>query len=787
MKIIYNKKLDFFDEEINSKFFKEFIELQIKINRKFNFKDYYKILSIYDNYHHLLLKSYFFRNYKKNEYLYGWSYYLPIFNNTLVLWENSSLLKFKKNIEYKVCSISNYDIANEYFFYNGLKNNLKFKNYIYNLELSNDNTYFNELINNYKKLDKNINIININNLNYKNNELFDIIYLKYYLFNFPGYLSYINSGIINIFLLIFSINFLKKNGTLIYNIGLFTTNFTIEIITLLQKLFKKVDIIRPKIYIAEKTKGFILYCYQFNSKYNIIDEIFNQLIIKYPKYGLEWKSTKKYEEFFPNGNAYSNNINKSHIYNKNFEYPSIINFIDKNKFEENKKFIKALNEKYFSDALFDITRIQELLENKMDDELKQKYLNKQYFATINWAKEFDWKLKPNLNLEPFIDEKGLEIIKDIFGYQYLSPLKLQYKNSGSKTTSNKYFNEILNLKNNILLSQAVIDTRDPNKYELIKQVTDIYRKNLHPIITNKYNAQNVSQAWQKMYEMLSIFNLFNKNSKNLNTFHICEAPGSFIISLNHYIKTMTNIKNWNWKAQSLHEKAGAEFFNTYKFIEKYPNNWDFGPNNTGDITNIDNFYYYVNYSRNNNIDLITSDCGIPIEERGNKMGFLNFVFMYFFIKASNIGSNILFKMFLEVDETEIKMLYLISTLFDEIYFYKPLQNPRSAEIYVFCKNKKIELDENIDKKLEKILKDRKLYEIEINIPGDFNKKLYEIFNFYVENFEKSIENKIYYLDNLYLMDDIDKDLWKKSIETANLLWLKRFPIKKIKDNDKFNL
>jgi hypothetical protein len=288
-----------------------------------------------------------------------------------------------------------------------------------------------------------------------------------------------------------------------------------------------------------------------------------------------------------------------------------------------------------------------------------------------------------------------------------------------------------------------------------------------------------------MYEMLTLFELVDKNNKNLNTFHICEAPGSFIISLNHYLKTMTNIKNWNWKAQSLHKNAGATIFNTYQFIEKYPDNWDFGPNKNGDIRNINNFNYYINYCRNNNINLITSDCGLDHKDREKNMEFLNFVFMYFFIKASNIGTNILFKMFLEVDKIEIKMLYLISTLFDEIHFYKPLQNPRSTEIYLFGKNKIIEIDENINIKLEKMLNKGKLEELEIEIPGDFCKKLYEIFNFYVENFEKSMENKIYYLDNLYLMDEVDKDLWKKSIETANLLWLKRFPLKKIKDNDKF--
>lgn len=44
-----------------------------------------------------------------------------------------------------------------------------------------------------------------------------------------------------------------------------------------------------------------------------------------------------------------------------------------------------------------------------------------------------------------------------------------------------------------------------------------------------------TQAWCKFYEILSSYPLINHESLKLNTVHLCEAPGAFVTSLNHYL------------------------------------------------------------------------------------------------------------------------------------------------------------------------------------------------------------------------------------------------------------
>lgn len=54
-----------------------------------------------------------------------------------------------------------------------------------------------------------------------------------------------------------------------------------------------------------------------------------------------------------------------------------------------------------------------------------------------------------------------------------------------------------------------------------------------------YSPLVILQAWCKFYELVSEYNLIPKEaarSKSLYTLHLCEAPGAFVASLNHYLK-----------------------------------------------------------------------------------------------------------------------------------------------------------------------------------------------------------------------------------------------------------
>lgn len=44
-----------------------------------------------------------------------------------------------------------------------------------------------------------------------------------------------------------------------------------------------------------------------------------------------------------------------------------------------------------------------------------------------------------------------------------------------------------------------------------------------------------TQAWCKFYEILSSFPILSLTNCNLNTVHLCEAPGAFVASLNHFL------------------------------------------------------------------------------------------------------------------------------------------------------------------------------------------------------------------------------------------------------------
>lgn len=58
-------------------------------------------------------------------------------------------------------------------------------------------------------------------------------------------------------------------------------------------------------------------------------------------------------------------------------------------------------------------------------------------------------------------------------------------------------------------------------------------------VKNEINPELLTQAWLKLYECLSQYNLLGDapgSSNSLQTIHLCEAPGAFISSLNHYLK-----------------------------------------------------------------------------------------------------------------------------------------------------------------------------------------------------------------------------------------------------------
>ena len=307
---------------------------------------------------------------------------------------------------------------------------------------------------------------------------------------------------------------------------------------------------------------------------------------------------------------------------------------------------------------------------------------------------------------------------------------------------------------------------------------------------------SISQAWVKMYEIITDCNLIPTNRKGIyKSFHICEAPGTFINCINNYIHTKTNYDAFEWKSQSLKPKGARSKYDTigdtYGLIKRYPNKWDFGVDNTGDITNIENIKHYAKFAKNMNINLMTSDCGLPWgDPKYYQVAYASYVSILYSLPKNG---TLLYKILSPIDIPLIwNLIYITYTNFKEMYFFKPVQNSQSREFYIIGKGY-LGIDQSILDKL--------LYLVQDFEDPKFNKEEYDLFNdtypeeFVIQvqnicehlasNYVNSIERIIYYVDNV---DNLGKE-YKKHIESymeeKNDDWIRKY--KPIRIEKKFIL
>ena len=378
---------------------------------------------------------------------------------------------------------------------------------------------------------------------------------------------------------------------------------------------------------------------------------------------------------------------------------------------------------------------------------------------------------------------------------------------------------VFNSNNQLVQAGRLIDVRKDftkeNPTELYDKLKDQLRyykgwgkakpgqKNMNhtrtvPDLTNKVqfllHDYNISQAWLKMYEIITDCDLIPTNRKGIyKSFHICEAPGTFISCINNYIHTKTNYDAFEWKSQSLKPKGSKSkattIYDTYGFIKRYPNKWDFSVDDTGDITNIENIKYYAKIAKDMNINLMTSDCGLPWgDSKYYQVAYASYVSLLYSLPQNG---TMLYKILSPIDVPLIwNLIYITYTNFKEMYFFKPVQNSQSREFYIIGKGY-LGTEQSVLNKLLNLIpkfEDR-------GVGSKFNKEEYDLFNdtypeeFVIQvqniceklasNYVNSIERIIYYVDNI---DGLGKD-YQKHIESymkeKNEDWIRKYKVIKI--------
>jgi hypothetical protein len=197
-------------------------------------------------------------------------------------------------------------------------------------------------------------------------------------------------------------------------------------------------------------------------------------------------------------------------------------------------------------------------------------------------------------------------------------------------------------------------------------------------------------------------------------FHICEAPGQWIITTKYFIsKKRRNIAEHDWRANSLNPynaenmmKFGNNILaDDYGLMKKNYGQWLWGADNTGDITRRRNVLWFREYMRkwmssggdNSKIDLILGDGGLSTDKDPILLQKLELAQMIMVAACSSVGGNCIIKHFTPFivnkpetsDATGFFMgfIYMYYLMFEEVILYKPYtSDPSSGEFYVIGKN-----------------------------------------------------------------------------------------------------
>lgn len=190
------------------------------------------------------------------------------------------------------------------------------------------------------------------------------------------------------------------------------------------------------------------------------------------------------------------------------------------------------------------------------------------------------------------------------------------------------------------------------------------------------------------------------HSEPMSSFHLAEGPGGFIEAVCHMRKNpndtyygMTLVNNDSkcpgWKKSKIFLEE-----NRNVIIEK-------GLDETGNLLSVENFEYcYKKYG--GTIDLITADGGVDFSENFNDQEHtatnLIIAQVIYAISMQSTGGNFVLKVFDIFSNATVDVLYLLSSLYKEVYIMKPKTSRyANSEKYVICKG--FNLNNTFNKKL----------------------------------------------------------------------------------------
>ncbi|CAN8002772.1 unnamed protein product [Ixodes hexagonus] len=202
----------------------------------------------------------------------------------------------------------------------------------------------------------------------------------------------------------------------------------------------------------------------------------------------------------------------------------------------------------------------------------------------------------------------------------------------------------------------------------------------------------LTQAWCKFYELLHEFQL--ADAEPLRSFHLCEAPGAFVTSLQHYLLSEIGSKDtWSWYANSLNpyyegncsKSTVADDRLMFGTLER----WYFGQDQTGDVMSPE-FKIEAFLEGKEKFHLVTADGSVDCQddpaEQESTVAALHDAEIAAAFKLLADGGHFVLKTFTFFESSSVSLLYLLNCVFEKVTVKKPAcSKPGNSEVYVICK------------------------------------------------------------------------------------------------------
>jgi 23S rRNA U2552 (ribose-2'-O)-methylase RlmE/FtsJ len=316
------------------------------------------------------------------------------------------------------------------------------------------------------------------------------------------------------------------------------------------------------------------------------------------------------------------------------------------------------------------------------------------------------------------------------------------------------------------------------------------------------NSQILSRAFYKMWEILYLFDIANKESMTM--VGLAEGPGSFIQAFVEFREkyfepskdtvygltiNTNNTVNINKEMVDSINKRYDNMISILKTTSK-PTKTTKTLSTNGDLTKVETIDY-LKENIKKKADLITADGGFEWKNENYQEQEAYALILGEIIGAISIqakGGSFVLKVFETFTHTTIKLIYLLSSFYEECYLYKPFfSRATNSEKYIICKGFKY--DEVESSKMKKLIDSLKKSETKEFINDIFPKfvlnnedtNIFKYININIANTQQIMINNliVYIKSNNYFGDAYHnyRDLQIK----ANKWWISNFFTEKLNE------